>query len=250
MSDLWIAFRKPQKQARMRLFCFPYAGGSASVYRTWQDDVPPEIEVCPVQLPGRERRFREKPFTRVDLLAEELHKALVHLLDLPYAFFGHSMGAIVGYETAHRLVEAGHAAPVHLLVSARRAPQVPDHDEPYYNLPEPELREKLREINGTPAEVLANAELMELMLPLVRADFELNDTYVYTDRPLPSWPVTAFGGLLDPEVDHEHLEAWKEITRGPFRVRMFEGDHFFLHEGRKPLIQAVLEDLLPRLPRG
>jgi len=249
MTTPWIAFHKPRPGARLRLFCFPFAGGSASVYRTWQQDMPAEIEVCPVQLPGRERRFREPAFTSLPPLIDEMSKALEPYFDLPFAFFGHSMGSIIGYELGHELRAEGKAEPVQLLVSARRAPHIPEDDDHYHELPDDELREKLGEIEGTPPEVLANAELMELMLPLIRSDFELNETYEYAEHETAPWPLTAFGGLEDPEVPREYLEEWEKMTSGPFRLRMFPGGHFYLNEGKDTLIAAVLEELLPRVPR-
>lgn len=240
----WIAYRKPRRSARLRLFCFPYAGGGALTYRPWVPAMPPEIEVCPVQLPGREQRLREPRFRRVAPLVEAAAEGLEPLLDLPFAFFGYSMGALIAYELIHRLRPA--RSPVALLAAARRAPQLPPKDEPTYDLPDPEFRAKLREMNGTPQEVLDNRELMELMEPLLRADFELNDTYEPPERPPLELPVTAFGGIGDAEVPRETLAAWGELTTGPFRLRMFPGGHFYLHRQTAPLVAAVSEALLRR----
>ncbi len=248
-SDPWIAFRKPNPRARLRLFCFSYAGGGASVYRTWHRQLPADIEVCPVQIPGREGRLKEERFRRVERRAGALPEALRPYLDMPFAFFGHSLGAIVAYETAVRLRAEQGKSPVILLVSARRAPQVPPDEEPIYALPPDEFHAKLREFDGTPAEVLEHPELMELLEPLLRADFELNDTYdAATEKPRLDCPITAFGGLEDKDVDRESLEAWREMTRGPFRMRLFPGGHFYLHEGSGTLITAVAQDLMPVVP--
>ena len=244
VQDPWISFHKPRARARLRLLCFPYAGGGALVYRNWAAEMPEEIDVLPVQLPGRERRMREPAFTRVAPLVEAAGQGLVRYLDRPFAFFGHSMGALVGYEVAQWLRRERGLEPVRLLVSARRAPQLPPDPDEDYKLPDPELIERLREINGTPAEVLEHPELMELMLPLLRADFELNDTYEPSDHPVLDCPVTAYGGLEDEESPKNELEAWSETTRGLFRLRMFPGDHFYLNQHRSRLIQAITEDLL------
>jgi len=244
-NDPWISFRKPRPQARLRLFCFPYAGGGALIYREWADDMPSDIEVCPVQLPGRERRLREKSFTHIEPMIEALVPALTPYFDMPFAFFGHSMGATVGFELAGRLEKDGLPTPQHMVASARRGPQLPpEDDKQYYTLPDDEFKERLREIQGTPEQVLENEELMDLMLPLLRADFELIDTYRPTTTPPLSCPITAMGGLGDDEVPREELEAWGEMTRRRFRLRMFPGDHFFLHEERKALVLAVAESLL------
>jgi medium-chain acyl-[acyl-carrier-protein] hydrolase len=243
----WIAFRKPRPQGRLRLFCFPYAGGGASIYRGWQEALPPEIEVCPVQPPGRENRLSEKRFLRVGPLAEAITEAIRPLTDLPFAFFGHSLGAVVAYETARRLRESGGPGPVQIIVSARRAPGVPPRDEPTYSLPPDEFRAKLEELEGTPEAVLEHPELMELMEPLLRADFELNDTYEPSSGSPLDCPVTVFGGLEDPDVDREHLEPWREITRGAFRLRMFAGGHFFLHDPQARVTETVAQELMPRI---
>ncbi len=247
-QDLWISFHKPRPRARLRLLCFPYAGGGALVYRQWAASMPEEIDVLPVQLPGRERRLREPPFTRVEPLVEAAVQGLAPYLDRPFAIFGHSVGALVGYEVVQRLRRDHGLEPVHLLVSARRAPQLPPDSEDDYKLSDPELIERLREFNGTPAEVLEHPELMELMLPLLRADFELNDTYEPIAHPSLECPVTAFGGLEDDELPRDELEAWSGVTGGSFRLRLFPGDHFYLNQHRSRLIQAVAEDLLRGLP--
>ena len=242
-TDPWIAFRKPRPRARLRLFCFPYAGGGAMTYRDWPAAMPEEIEVLPIQLPGRERRLRESSFVRMEPLVTALTRALEPYLDLPFAIFGHSMGGVIGYELAQRLRRERGRSPVHLLVSAHHAPHRPAEDKADYKLPDTELIERLREMNGTPPEVLEHPELMDLMLPLIRADFELNDTYVTADQPPLDCAVTAFGGLEDEEVSRQDLEAWSEISDGPFKLRMFPGDHFYLHDNRNQLIDWVVEDL-------
>ncbi len=240
-STPWIAYRRPRPTARLRLFCFPYAGGGATTYRPWVDEMPPEIEVCPVQLPGREQRMREKPFTRVAPLVEALAAGLAPLLDdLPFAFFGHSMGAIIAFELAHRLHRQ---PPAQLLVSARRAPQLPPRDTSTYDLPPAEFRAKLLRMEGTPREVLDHQELMELLEPLLRADFELNDTHPPTGHPPLDVPITAFGGVRDGEVERRQLQAWREVTSGRFRLRMLAGGHFYLHQQRGSLIAAVCDSL-------
>ncbi len=245
-EDPWIAYRKPRPHARLRLLCFPYAGGGALAYRSWTTQMPPEVDVLPVQLPGRERRLREKPYTRLGPLVEAAARALVPHLDRPFAIFGHSMGALIGYEVAQWLRREQGLEPVHLLVSARRSLSLPPDPDDYYKLSDPELTEQLREMNGTPAEVLEHPELMELMLPLLRADFELNDTHQPVAHPPLECPVTAFGGLEDEDVSREELEAWRAVTAGPFQLRMFAGDHFYLHRHQDALRQAVIDKLLGR----
>ena len=241
-STSWLAYYKPNPNARLRLFCFSYAGGSAAVYRGW--NLPEALEVCPVQLPGRETRLMEKPLTRMDELSALLVEALAPYLDMPFAFFGHSLGAVVSYEVAQQLRAARDVQPGHLLVSARRAPQIPFRQEISYHLPDEAFKDRLRRLKGTPEEVLDNAELMELMLPALRADFELDEAYRQRADYLPlDCPVTAFGGVEDEEAPREDLEAWREVTLSRFRLKMFPGGHFFMHSERESLLAAIAEAL-------
>ena len=241
--ERWLAYREANPRARLRMFCFPYAGGGASTYRGWGASLPHEVEVCPVQLPGREGRLREQPFTRPEEMITAVADALITWLDLPFVFFGHSMGGMIGFELARELRRRGRTLPLHLFVSGRRAPQLPARDEPIHNLPEPEFIERLRELEGTPEEVLQHAELMKLLIPLLRADFAVNETYEYTEEPPLDIGISAFGGLSDVDVSREDVEAWSVQTRGRFRMRMMPGGHFFLHIHKDLILESVARDL-------
>ena len=181
------------------------------MFRTWPDGLPADVEVCPVQLPGRGARLMEPPFTQLSPLIEALAQALFPLLDKPFAFFGHSLGALVSFELARYLRRQHGLHPVRLFVSAGRAPQIPHRDLPMHTLPEEEFLAKLRRLNGTPREVLAHAELMEIILPLLRADFAVYETYVYAIEPPLNCPISTFGGLQDQRVSRGDLEAWREV---------------------------------------
>ena len=238
-----LCYHRPNPQASLRLFCFPYAGGRNLIFRGWQEGLPAAVEVCPVELPGRGRRLREPPFTKLTTLVEATAEAILPLLDKPFAFFGHSMGAMISFELARRLRREHAPTPVHLFVSGRRAPHIPDTDPPTYDLPEPEFLDELRRLNGTPQEVLEHAELIQLMMPLLRADFEVVQTYRYTPGPPLDCPITAFGGLHDVEVPREYLEAWRDYTAAGFTLRMMPGDHFFLHTAQRLLLQVLAQEL-------
>lgn len=228
----------------MRLFCFPYAGGGASIFRTWHDRLPQEVEICPVQLPGREGRLLEPPFSDLSTLIDELAVALSSFLDMPYVFFGHSMGALISFElTRHLRQMKHHPLPAHLFVSGRRAPQILDPDPPTSHLPDAEFVEELRRLKGTPEEVLENEELLHLLMPVIRADFHLCETHTYIHGYPLECPITAFGGLYDTEVPRQMIAAWKEQTSSAFRLRFFDGGHFFLHKERDALLAALLQDL-------
>ena len=242
-TERWLAYREVNPRARLRLFCFPYAGGGASTYRGWGASMPAYLEVCPVQLPGRESRLRDPAFSRTELMVPELADALRPYMDLPFAFFGHSMGGLIGFELSRELRRRGQALPLHLFVSGRRSPQVPPREEPIYALPEPEFLDRLRELNGTPEEVLQHEELMRLLIPILRADFSINETYSYTEEEPFDFGISAFGGLGDQEITREDVEAWRQQTRGRFRVRMLPGDHFFIHGSKDLVLEAVSRDL-------
>jgi medium-chain acyl-[acyl-carrier-protein] hydrolase len=237
--DSWIIFPKPNLQAHLRLFCFPYAGGSSFIFRTWANSLPLTIEVCPIELPGRGMRMKLAPFHRMEPLVNAIAPALQPYLDKPFAFFGHSMGGLIGFEVARLLFKNYGISPVHLFVSGSRAPQIPDPDPPIHALPEPTFIEELRRFNGTPPAVLENAELMQLFLPILRADFAVLETYVYdSDAPL-ECPIAVFGGLQDSKVSREELQGWEKQTKASFSLQMFPGDHFFLHSAQSLLLESL-----------
>jgi len=186
-------------------------------------------------------------FTRLSPLLKNLAQAMRPYLDMPFAFFGHSLGALIGYELARQLRGEGELQPAHLFVSACRAPHLPDPDPPIHILPEPEFVATLRRLNGTPEPVLRHAELMQMLLPILRADFEVFETYRHANGALLECPIAAFGGLADRKVREGELTAWRERTRSRFTLRMFPGDHFFLHSARTPLLQSIAQ-ALDRLP--
>jgi len=239
----WIAYRQPRSDVRLRLFCFHYAGGGASIFRPWAGKLPQTLEVCPIQLPGRESRIAEPPVTRLTRLTSELATVLAPYLTVPFAFFGHSMGALICFELARYLRQYTRATPSHLFLSAHRAPQLPYTDLLSSTLPDAELKENLRKLNGTRQGVLTNDELMELLLPILRADLLLGETYCFTsDEPLTS-PISVLGGLQDEELSRDDLLAWQEHTSGSFTLRMFEGGHFFLHTAEEALLSVLAQEL-------
>jgi medium-chain acyl-[acyl-carrier-protein] hydrolase len=243
VSSSWFTNLRPNREARLRLFCFPYAGGGPTIFRQWPQRLPSSVQVSSVQLPGRGPRMREAPFTRWAALVEQIALAIEPHLDKPFTFFGYSLGAIIAFELARSLRRRAGVEPLRLFVSACRAPQIPEWHEPTYNLPEPELLERLRRLNGTPKEVLDHPELIQLMLPLLRADFELAETYTYSAAPPLRSPISAFGGLQDAEVKREHLEAWRDQTTSSFNMRMFAGDHFFIHQSEPLLLDIIAREL-------
>lgn len=242
-KNSWLAISSPNPQASLRLFCFPYAGGDVRIFRKWLDYLPTFVEVVPVQLPGRANRIHEPAFTRLQPLVEAIAHVITPYLDKPFAFFGHSMGAMISFELARQLRRRFGMEPVHMFVSGRRAPQLPDTTPPTYDLPGQEFLEELRRLNGTPKEVLEHPELMELVVPLLRADFSVVQTYAYSEAPPLNNSITAFGGIDDTEVSQGQQEAWREQTVGPFSLHMLPGDHFFLFAAERIILRIISERL-------
>ena len=245
-----VIYPKPNPQSRMRLFCFPYAGSTAAVFRSWPQYLPSEIELCAVQYPGRGSRLAEPLGEGIVEVMNEIYPDLQPFLDKPFAFFGHSMGALVGYEFARRLQSEQQQGPFQLFVSGCSAPHVRMFDEITYNLPEPEFLAELRRLQGTPEEVLDNAELMQLMMPIIRADFKASQTYKYVTGPPLECPIRAFGGLKDEMVPREDVEAWSEHTGSSFRAQMLPGDHFFLNTSQSLLTRIIAQELIMHLNKG
>jgi medium-chain acyl-[acyl-carrier-protein] hydrolase len=246
---------KPNPDARLRLFCFPFAGGGTSTFNSWMDGLPLDTqlqtELCAIQLPGRETKSREHPLTRLSSLLEALMPVFDPYLNMPFTFFGHSMGALVSFELARQLRRQAMPGPVHMVVSGHRAPQLPDPQSAIHQLPDTEFLAKLRILGGTPEEVLQNPELMQLFLPVLRADFAVCETYCYTTEEPLDCSITAFGGNDDPRVSREELLAWQTQSHKSFSLRMFPGDHFFLQSARVPVLRVLAQDLkhlLRRLP--
>lgn len=214
------------------------------MYRGWGGPVGPQVEVCALQLPGRESRLREPPFTR---MAEAVHKAaeaLQSYLDIPFALFGHSMGAVICFELARLLRSQSEMAPVHLFISARPAPQYPQR-RPFLSPLRDEqfVAEIRRRYNGIPGEVLQDPELMELLLPVLRADVEMLETYDYLPSPSLGCPITAFGGREDTETPFEELTGWREQTNDRFRTHVLPGDHFFVRSAETEVLDIISRQL-------
>jgi medium-chain acyl-[acyl-carrier-protein] hydrolase len=185
----------------------------------------------------------ERPFTEFSSLIQVLAQALSSLLDKPFAIFGHSLGALVGFELARQLRGQYGVNPVRLLVSAGCAPQIPRRGSPINTLPAKEFLADVRRLNGIPKEVLEHNELMEVVLPLLRADFALYENYVYSPEPPLNCPISAFGGLQDGKVSRSDLEAWRDQTTASFSLRMLPGGHFFLNTTQSLFFQMLSQEL-------
>ena len=228
------------------MFCFPYAGSGASIYRRWNSLFATEVDLYAMQAPGRETRFLEPFVNSVQELAAAAADAIQNVTDKPVILFGHSLGAICAYETARVLENLGRP-PELLIVSGRQCPGSPSKRAPISHLPDGQFLNQVRNYNGTPAEVLNNAELMDILLPLIRSDFALAERYRPKSDPLLTCPILALGSLDDEWLDVASLEKWATLTQGPFETHWFPGDHFYLNSQAQELVLFIKEKMVTLL---
>ena len=244
VQNPWFRAIKPVARPSLRLFCFPYAGGSGSIYQGWPAGLPTDVEVWTAQLPGRGPRLQTPAQTRLGPLLEDLSAAITPWLDdAPFAFFGHSLGALVAFELTRRLRRIGAPQPVRLCVSGRRAPHLPEPAPPIHGLPDAAFIERVRRLNGTSNEVLENKELMALVLPSLRADFELAETWSFLEEEPLSCALTVCAGLAEFGLWRDDIESWAYQTEGQCDVHFFPGDHFFIHSAATKLVATIGQTL-------
>jgi surfactin synthase thioesterase subunit len=239
----WLNLSKSAAEPAIRLFCLPYAGAGAGAYRDWPGYLPDGIGMIAVQPPGREGRFGEPPIDRMPAYVSQLAEAAAPLLDRPYALFGHSIGARVAFELCRRLRQDGMPLPARLYLSGCPAPQLPA-PPPRWDLPDEEMIASLRDLGGTPPEVLDSPQLLTLFLPVLRADFALVETFPHAEEPPLPVPIRGFAGRADPEAPPESVRAWAPHTTEWFESHEFDGDHFFLHAQRDALLGLLAADLV------
>jgi medium-chain acyl-[acyl-carrier-protein] hydrolase len=239
----WIVGTRRTDPA-VRLFCLPPAGGGSSEYASWTEDFAEDIEVCPVELPGRQTRWREAPEDAVDALVEQLATAIAGELDRPYALFGHSMGSLLAFELIRTLRRRGQALPRVLFVSGGRAPHLRRTQDSIHDKSTEELTARLKAIGGLPDEVYQEKELLELLMPTIRADFALCETYRYREEPPLECPIVGLAGAEDEETPPAMMERWREQTAAGFALRVLPGGHFFLRPQRDAVLGVVRSALV------
>lgn len=243
-ADRWIAPARSHPDAQLRLFCLPSAGGGTVPYRTWSQHLPRTIQVCPVQLPGREVRVRETPLTALAPLVEQMTAGLDAAMDeRPFALFGHSMGALLSFALARARRRAGKSVPVKLILSGHNAPGWPSSFPPAATMTDVALLQWLRRLGGTPDEVFQAPELLEIVLRTLRADLMVCDSYEHTPEPPLSCAILVFAGLDDPYTSREGILAWKHEAPASFNARFMPGSHFFLQHNERELLTVIAHEL-------
>ncbi|MEU4181139.1 thioesterase domain-containing protein [Streptomyces sp. NPDC026589] len=243
-SSPWLVRPRPDPRADLRLFCFPYAGGGASPYVSWAGLLSPRIDVSAVRLPGRETRARQTAYRHADELVAALGEAFGERCTGRFAFFGHCMGGLLAFELARWLRRHGHRGPEHLFVAGRRAPQLPRPGPLIHELPDTDFAAAVAERSATSSDVLLTDRFRGVLLPLLRADFAVNDTHTYRPEPPLTCPITALGGRDDGDVPPWSLAAWREHTSADFRTKLFDGAHFFPATARSDVLDTVRARLL------
>ena len=245
-QSTWRVFN-PSSSAELRLICIPYAGGSANVSFDWAKNLPQQVEVCAVQMAGRQNRLDEPPMTRWQDVVDELVRDVAMFAEKPFALYGHSLGALISFELARRLQTAPGISPSIVFVSACRAPDLVVSDErPIHELTDQEFERKLRRYKGTPEAFFSHSELKQLLLPMLRADFEMYHRYRFAPGAQLRCPMVALGGISD-QIESEQIAQWQFHTAGSFRMQMLPGDHFFLHKYQEDVLHVIEQELRPQL---
>ncbi|MER7169246.1 thioesterase domain-containing protein [Micromonospora sp. NPDC000207] len=242
LTSQWIARLRPSGDARMRLICFPHAGGGGATFRSWGPDLPDGIDLCAVRLPGRESRLREPLLTRMEDVVGQLGDVVEGLTDVPYALFGYCSGALTAFELA-RLLERAGRPPAHLFVCACPSPAAVDRDGGVHKMSGPELADHLRALGIIPPVIIDDPGLFAMFEPSVRADYEVFESDTYRSGPPLRMPITVFGADDDPSTTVPTMLRWRAETSGEFALRLFPGDHSFFEQDRRSILRTVAAEL-------
>jgi medium-chain acyl-[acyl-carrier-protein] hydrolase len=238
---------KGETMSRIKLFCFPYAGGAAASYSPWKQLLSPDIEMRAIELAARGRRMREPNYNSIDDAVDDVFNIIKDELQQgPYALFGHSMGSMIAIELVYKIRRNNLPGPIHIIFSGRAAPQVPrDKKRKLHHLPEKEFKEQMLEMGGTPKEFFEHPELMDLFLPLLKGDFRLTETYIHPEKDSPlECDITVLSGRQDEDTEEE-VEAWRVHTKGNCDIHYFDGGHFFIHDEPERVL-TIINDAIHR----
>ncbi|RDI64988.1 thioesterase II family protein [Nocardia pseudobrasiliensis] len=232
LPDTPYIWRAKRPGARHRLICFPHGGGGAATFASWAAQLPPEIELAAVQLPGRQNRIYEKLPASADALIEAVTEALLPLLEGSVAFFGHSCGALLAFEVARALRAAGHPMPRRLFLSGQPSPQAFSARPKLHRLSHADFRAEIVELGGVDSEIVEDPRILDDLIPIVRADFEIWERHRVAPGPLLDIPVSVLCGNADVRAPIDTLDGWRAFTSAGFDTQLYPGGHFyFLSEG-------------------
>jgi surfactin synthase thioesterase subunit len=240
MADKLFFVAKPVTNPRVRIFCFPFAGGSINTYLPWVCDFADDVELVLIQPPGRGSRMLEKPHECMQDYINELFVQKNYFTKVPYILFGHSLGARVAFELASQLTTGNCPPPLSVVASGSRAPHLNNFRAPTFDLSDEALTQAIARLNGTPTDIIQNKEIMSLMLPLLRADFKISETYIAKKFMLP-FPIVVFYGDCDPSVNLDEVEAWRELSLYDTEINMLTGDHFFINKHKAILTKRIAQ---------
>lgn len=228
---------------QVNLFVIPYAGGSASIYRKWSVYIPTEIQLIPLELPGRGARFREPLLDSADLMIRDLLQRIQLLFPTPYAIFGHSLGCLLAVELTNEIAKHGYPLPTALFLSGRNPPDIKS-TVIHSDLSDQELVEELIKMGGTPQEFMLNRELWDIYLPIIRSDLKVVETYECNiDTPL-DCTIHILNGTHDKNIDMDHVNNWARFTSKLYSTIWFEGNHFYIHNFEMGICKYITQFLL------
>ncbi|MFT6835288.1 MAG: medium-chain acyl-[acyl-carrier-protein] hydrolase [Francisellaceae bacterium] len=234
----WFVIPKPNSKAKLRIFCFPYAGGNISSFYPWIEKLNSNAELVLIHLPGRTTRFFEESYSSMDSLVNELVRIMPFLLDKPYVLFGHSLGSRVAFELVNQFTKLNIKLPIHFIASGSEAPSEKKCKETItYNLPDKEFIKELEDLGGTPKELLENKELLDICLPALRADFQIAETYLFTNKVTFNIPLLIIGGSDD--IEYDKLILWQQFFQDTASVCIIPGDHFFIDSSSELTLNEV-----------
>ncbi|MEK6223126.1 MAG: alpha/beta fold hydrolase [Chloroflexota bacterium] len=240
MSGKWLHHSSPNPNSKLNLICFPAAGGSASIYHGWPQALPNSVEVLAVRLPGRGARIKEPAFESIPKIVAQISDELKSVNDKPLAIYGHSFGGLLAFETARR-ASLQNFPMAFLALSGMRAAHLPDRRNPIHALNNRGFMREVEMLKGTPPEILAQEELIKIVLPALRADFTAIENYQFTEGPKLTCPIYAFCGLQDDLVSEGEINAWQDHTSGIFNLQMLPSGHHFDSDAKGMLLQALSE---------
>lgn len=232
----------------MKLFCLPYAGGSSAIYTTWKNYVNPNIELCPIELAGRGKRFQEPLYNTIEEMVNDVYDQIKDDVEKDsYAIFGHSMGSIIAYELCYKLEEKNARKPVHIFFSGHKAPNIIRDEESIHDLPNEQFKNKLIELGGTPKEFFESKELCDMFIPIIRADFKAVENYIYNgENDKLNTNISVMYGKKEEMTMNEILQ-WRNHTSGETKIYPFEGDHFFINDNSQNIVNIINHTLLDNM---